>query len=721
MCIRKSLLALAACLLLPVAAPACGPDFPQSLLADRKSSLFDLPDGTFYFEAARLLPAPHDTLRAVEGSPWDDRDEVRAANDAVGLSAAEVARVKAMRAAPDEGAAAAASAGLSVELREYTLGAIAFHKGEQAAAQAHFRAVLDLPPAQRLRRGLWAQYMMGRSLAASGDSSGADAAFVNVRERALAGIPDPQGLAVASFGEQGRIAWHHGAVGPAVRWYAQQAAHDSLGGAASLLFVARSLLAHRDQLDQALADPVAQRLLAAYLYTRSGEFEQVWPVAGASSDSDANSDDASAGGAAAAEAAKAKGLIGVPEFLQIVQARGIDHFEGADRLAAGAYRAGRYDLAGRLAAKSDTALAAWVRAKLALRAGDTVAASRQYALAAKGFPQDEAWTNAVDGDQPPVQRPLCRVEAERGILALSRDDYTEAMARLYAGASEYWPDAAYVAERVLTVDELKKFVDDHVPASPPKHAAKDGEQPAATPADQLRYLLARRLMRVGRMAEALAYFDDPGLRKKAQALIDAHRDDHAWLRNARAAALFAQARLIRRDGMELFGAELEPDNAQYGGSFAADDLPSTADRHWAGGGEAARVEASAIKPDARYHYRYIAANLAEQAATLVPARSQAYAAMMCAATGWMLGTDAGSAQRIYHRYLRNGAYVSWGTNFGQSCPVPDFQSAKWLPLRQAWWSTRHWTKRFWPVPLGGGLLLVAAATFLIRRRRAGRR
>lgn len=710
MYIRKAILALSLGLLLPVAtAPACGPDFPQSLLADRKSSLFDLPDGMFFFEAARLLPAPHDTLRAVEGSAWDDHDETRAAAEAMGLAAAEVAKVKAMRAAHDADAAAAAGVGLSAELREYTLGAIAFRKGEQAAAQDHFRAVLALPPPQRLRRGLWAQYMLGRSLVASGDSSGADAAFVDVRERVLAGIPDPQGLAVASFGEQGRIAWHHGAVAPAVRWYAQQAAHDSLSGAASLLFVARSLLAHREQLDQALADPVAQRLLAAYLFTRSNEFEQVWPPAGSSPEAD--NEEASGG---EADAGKRTGLIGVTEFLQIVQARGIAHFEGADRLAAGAYRAGRYDLAGQLAAKSDTALAAWVRGKLALRAGDTATAAREYALAARGFPANEAWSDAIEGDMPSVQSPLCRVEAERGILALSRDDYLDAMVRLYAGASEFWPDAAYVAERVLTVDELKAFVDKNAPAAA-RTVPKDGVLQADSPATQLRRLLARRLLRVGRLQQALPYFDDPALRKKAQVLVDAHRDDNAWLRSARAAALFAQAKVIRRDGMELLGTELEPDNAQYGGSYGADDLPPTADRHWSGGGEAARVAASAVKPDARYHYRYLAANLAEQAASLVPARSQAYAAMMCSATGWMLDTDAASAQRIYHRYLRNGAYVPWGANFGQSCPVPDFHAARWLPLRQAWWTTRHWTKRFWPVPLGG-VLLVVGLVFWRRRR-----
>lgn len=52
----------------------------------------------------------------------------------------------------------------------------------------------------------------------------------------------------------------------------------------------------------------------------------------------------------------------------------------------------------------------------------------------------------------------CRVQAEHGILELSRGDYLQAIALLTAAGSEYWQDTAYIAERVLTLDELKSFV-----------------------------------------------------------------------------------------------------------------------------------------------------------------------------------------------------------------------------------------------------------------------
>jgi tetratricopeptide (TPR) repeat protein len=711
--IRKVALLSLACALPIAAALACGPDFPQQLLDDRKASLFNLPEGTFDFEASRLLPKPEDHLHAVEDSPWDDGSDAREKAEAIGLNADEVKKVQMMRAAPGLNAAATMGQGLAPELLDYTLGAIAFKAGDMVAAAVRFRSVLALSPVERPRRGLWAQYMLGRVLAAGGDTDHAIAAFETLRERALSGAADPLGLAVASFGEQARIQWHHGNVVDAVKSYAMQAAHGSRSGRASLLFVARSLLAHREQLDKALDDPLSQRLLAAYFYARSDEFAQDWPLAGTTTQ---ESRDAVADASSEVVPLDHKAdSLDINGFLHLVEEHGLAHFDGADRLAAGAYRAGHYPLAAQLAAKSTTPLAAWVRAKLALRSGDQARALREYATAAKGFPADEAWSEGMEGIDDDVQHPLCRVESERGVLAIGRDEYLDAMARLYAGAAEYWPDAAYVAERVLTVDELKGFVDRNVPAASKRVADANGDTPPSTPAEQLRDLLARRLMRVGRREEALAYFGDPAIRKKAEALIAAHHDDRAWSPSARAQALYAQARITRASGMELFGTELAPDNAEWDGSFPPRDLPSTKGKDFVGSGEAARVAASAAKPDERFHYRYVAADLAHQAAALLPPRSQAYAAVMCEATGWMLDTDLKHASALYREYLRNGPHVAWAADFGRTCPQPDFRSAKWLPWKQRYWQARHWLKHGWPFVLAAfGALLVLVA---VRRRR----
>lgn len=705
MCDRRAALFALACLL-PALAWACGPDFPVDLLENRKASLLEFPDGTFAFEASHLLPKPADHLPVVE---FDDPDAATAARnqaETIGLSRDEAWRVNAMRTAHSPGDAQASGAGLAPELFEYTLGALAFKAGDNAAAHAHFEKVLALPPTQRVRRGLWARYMLARTYLRTGDSELANAAFGQVRKGVRDGLPDPLGLAVASLGEQAREDWHHADVVDAVDLYAQQAAHGSASGSASLLFVARALLAHRDLLDAALADPSSQRLLAAYFYTRMNEFALAWPPAGTRVPTDYSP-----------SGATAPGSVDVAGFIAAVEQHGLDRFDGADRLAAGLYRSGHYDLAARAAAKSDTPLAAWVRAKLDLRAGRQRDALDEYARAAQGFPVEESW-NADIGYGIDVNSPHCRVESERGVLALSRGDYLEAMTRLYAGASEHWADAAWVAERVLTVDELKGFVDRNVPAARKTAASVTIAYLAATPAEQLRALLARRLLRVGRDQDALAYFDDPALRAKAVALVAARKGSNAWGRNKRAQALFAQALITRRDGLQLLGSELAPDMAIHDGSFGGDPFPLVP-ADYVGAGEAARVNASAIVPDARYHYRYVAADLARQAAALMPARSQAYAAMMCAATSWVVGLDRSRASAIYRDYLHHGAYVGWGRKFGLDCPPPDFESARWLPFKQGWWAARHWTRRNWPFGLIGIGVLVVGMALLRKRRTAG--
>ncbi len=702
MSIRKSAWFVLACLL-PTAALACGPDFPQDLLADRKASLFDLPDGSFAFEASHLLPKPEDHLRAVEADDADAATEARNKAEVAGLSSDEVWRVNAMRTASNRGAAETTGNGLAPELLDYTLGALAFKAGDMRGANEHFERVMELSPVERGRRGLWAQYMLARAYVRTGDSEHAYAGFGQVRKRALDGAADPLGLAVASFGEEARERWHRGDVAGAVNLYAQQAAHGSRSGRASLLFVARALLAHRDLLDKALDDPLSQRLLAAYFYTRSDEFALGWPPAGTHVEE-----------AYSLPSETSPNSVDVAGFIAAVQRHGLDSFDGADRMAAGLYRAGHYDFAAQLAAKSATPLAAWVRAKLALRAGHQDVALREYAAAAKGFPVEENWNDdAMAGVA--VQNPRCRIESESGVFALSRGEYVEAMARLFAGAKEHWPDAAYVAERVLSVDELKDFVDRNAPAVHKTAASVTIDYLAATPAEQLRALLARRLLRLGRGQEALAYFDEPALHAKAVALLVAQHDSDAWGRNARARALFAQAKLTRENGMELQGTELAPDMALYEGSFEMDPFPlKPAD--YVAPGEAARVNASAVVPDARYHYRYIAADLAEKAAMLVPARSQAYAAMMCSAASWVIDTDTKRASAIFRRYQHAGAWVKWGADFGRDCPAPDFDSARWLPLRQAWWRTRHFARHYWLVLLLAFGSVVTGAIGLRRRR-----
>lgn len=653
---------------------ACGPDFPNALLMDRIATLEGMPDGIFTNEARLLLRRSPDALIPQEMSAWEYRNE-----------AEEAKRRQQLRA---EGSRAATL---------YANAADAFHAGEFAQASREFGELLALSASEQGAHGLAARYSMARADLLVGNYQQAAAGFVKVREDVLAGTPDPLGLGVASFGEQAAGLWQSERYAEAVQLYAEQAARGSTSGSSSLLIVARQLTSSEGLLSKAIHDPLVQRLVAAYLYTRGDEL----------------------------------GESGINDLIAVFEAQDIATVEGADRLAAAAYRAARYELAAKLASRSDTALAWWVQAKLALRDGRDVEAADAYAKSAKAFPHDE--TGSAD---PADSATLCRVEAESGVLALSRGDYLNALQHLYDAGDEYWQDLAYIADRVVTVDELRGFVDAQVPKSTDAAAqtSKDEWTPLPTRV-QLRNLLARRLMRSDRYAEALAYFGEPGIREQARAYAVARDGMTSGGQIDRAQSAFAAAQIARIQGMELIGYEFDPDYQVYGGNFDLGERGSWDGEKWViepradivlptrfvAKDEASRLVATRAEPLARFHYRYVAANLAEQAADALPNRSQAYAAVLCAATGWMLNTDAERATALWLRYVKNGPMVPWAANFGNQCEAPDFVSAKQRLRHEQIVALKRWGRAALPWVAGGSIVLgIAIGVWFTRRKRAGK-
>ena len=285
-----------------------------------------------------------------------------------------------------------------------------------------------------------------------------------------------------------------------------------------------------------------------------------------------------------------------------------------------------------------------------------------YAAASRGFPKN---TGLDDDNEPGVQ-------GKSGIVELARGEYVDALDKLYPVAPTYWGDVAHIAERVLTVDELKNFVDANAAAMPFKSAAVSAGLP---PRARLRDLLARRLMREGRYDEALDYFYDPGTRKIAAAYADAlHEADSDWGRVDRAEALFRAASLARNSGIDIMGTETPPDVDAWEGDFDIGFGQAEVKGPFTTPGERARFAASKPKPDLRFHYRYVAADEANSAADLLPPRSQAFAVVLCDASLWMAETPGENPRvhAIYRRYLKQGAYVRWGKDFGVKCPAPDF-------------------------------------------------
>ncbi|EPJ77791.1 hypothetical protein [Pseudomonas sp. CFII68] len=701
----RHLLCLSLCLPLGPAL-ACGPDFPMRLLDNRAQSLAELPEGSFRFEVSRLGQAIAGLKPATEATrnpdySYDDLPsyvEQRNKAEQIGLTPPQQAVVERLRALTDVDQVATEAANLPDELRLYAIGAAAFNVGEHQRAVDAFQQLLALPADQRRLRSTWAAYSLGRALfavsteAGSGDpvvlQDQARAAFRQARELSIAGFSDPLELGIASLGEEARVAYTADDWDSAIGLYAIQNLQGSPVGYSSLLQLAGDLSVQPDaRLSELLKTKAVQRLVTAYLLSRVGWWDGEEPS-------------------------------GEKRLFELLQASARDNLDDADRLAAVSYQHGDYASAQAFVQKAaDTGLAWWVRAKLALRDGDKVTAAAAYAKAAQAFPNDESWGNrrTPDWNYESVQ-PKCRVEGESAILALQRGDYLQAFDQLYRGQSNYWYDAAAVAERVLTVDELKQYVDAQVPA-PPALSQEDRDNYVPLPvAASLRNLLGRRLLREGRFDEAPAYFDNADLQNKARAYGQLRQDaESKWWPTRRAEAYFNASWMARKWGMELLGYEMAPDYASLGGNYSLEPVelkvgPLVAE------GEVQRQQASAAQPEVRYHYRFVATALASQAADHLPHTSQAFAAVLCKGVGYNSSLEEQSA--LYQRYVKDGPYVDWAGDFGHQCQEPDFSKANKRYVTQALDPIRSTLRPYkvW-LEVSGAVLLVAVALGLISRRR----
>jgi cellulose synthase operon protein C len=756
---------------------ACGGDFSWQPFDDRAVTLDTMPVNTrsFAYAEAHLFPSPNDKLIPEEtGYPAearnDDIAEAVAHAEVAGLATDQAGVVQQMRAETSGDSAFNKGAMLPAAVRLYTAGAVDFHKGDSAKAIARFQAILDLPANERRDREVWAAFMLGRLYGNKNDIAEASKSFAATREFANNGAPDPLGLGVASFGEEARLHLKRAEVlqkakkmSPqqlpeygreitvAIRLYAEQAAHGSKIGTDSLRRVVDDVIDEVAAVAASICDPMVQQLLVA----RSLDGDASSPT---------NEDSSST--------SQITSTSQISTLVTSVQKCGSGNLIAADRLAAIAYRDGDYPLAHTLAIQATTPLAMWVQARLAMQTGDVAEAAKYYAAASKAFPSSGD-TNASD------EGPKALLVLENGDLTLSRGEYVDALEQLYPYAATFWEDVTHIAERVLTVDELKTFVDTHkdtqvqpavslanlpspfgneVTLYDPVEAQTQYWFPDGRgAADHLRDLLARRLVREGRYQEALEYvppvppptpwgssppkFIPPkmvpeflrgeigpnGLQRGqtapenltpdyVQALEHAKHDksnvDRArgWYRAATLAGDF-------KSGNKIMGTEGPPDNyaepaVPYGADGPTELHP---DDPFVTEGERQRFKASPPKPNFRYHYLFVGVDEALHAADLLPPRSQAFAAVLCHATAWMIDFDNcpasavdlrasptayasktpsiadpltadvlwadGDTARInltcqlYQRYLKAGAVVPWATKFGHDCPEPDFDSA----------------------------------------------
>lgn len=389
----------------------------------------------------------------------------------------------------------------------------------------------------------------------------------------------------------------------------------------------------------------------------------------------------------------------LPRWLKSFEDAGVKDQQETVMLAWICYNAARFDDARRwlaLAPADDTNALA-LRGKLAAMRGSRREARQHLSRMAAKLPTPEP--SARSGYESEVGNewyPLTTTNysavrthmllADCAVAQVARNDFAGALQTFLR--TDYWRDTAYVAERLLSVEELlalshagklprlqKMTVPDAKPLTQPLSIgyleAKYGGWSDKPELDRFTYLVARRLAREGLIQEACKLL--PADLERALRRFDAERrrsKDTRLSSKERGEALWTAAQIERRLGMELFGYEDAPDYTSCGGVFRhypfherrktalwrydwdptpetrtetlryTPVLPATADEIWCARHYGPRI-------DRRFHYRYLAADLAWQSARLLPDDSEQTAHVLATAGIWLKTNAPKSADRFY--------------------------------------------------------------------------
>lgn len=731
--------ALVLCLLsLAAPASACGPWFPDTVLDDPQSAL-RVPPVCYLEELALLFPgrAPSpeaaapandaevaDAIEAEAGSPLlrqipRERAELLGWWKAQGLDPAEIERRS--RAYTDLRRRQLSSVD-SVGMHQFTFAAPAadlperpladllppdvadfveasrlLSLGQVPEARTLWQAILDRPAAEKQFRAAGAAWMLAKT---SKTWEEAKPWYQRVREEVAAGAKDCLGLAPDAAGWLGPRE-ENPAV--ALRLLAEAWRDGSDQAIIDLRILSNKLLfnADPDQLAIAARDPLARQILILESFAiLDGDEWTSSPLAG-------------------------EREFPFTAWLTALEEHGPAQPEGADRIAWGLYSTGRFDQARDWLARANpsTPRALWLKAKFALMEGRIDQADRAFERALTLAKRQSVWKPAN-----PDLAETSWLDSERGravesyllgdaaIIDLSRGEYSRALERL--AEADNWTDAAYIAERVLTTDELLDHVRRHAPAWSQKLARywagqlDDIPKPEditpttkgvpeiwnltreSTSGDDLRYLLGRRLTREFRFREAREFMPRPML-PLYDHFVALHRAGIStrYAAEQKTAILWHEAALLREFGLLLIGTEGAPDAFERWGDFEAYDfLPMRARRlGWRTAyqyesesdtpptltekldphrvaiprvreEEIRRARAHSSTPMKRFHYRYRAAELAWKAAELAPDNSNTKVHILNSAGKWLAARDPIAADRFYKALVRR----NWSHPLGQA-------------------------------------------------------
>jgi hypothetical protein len=575
------------------------------------------------------------------------------------------------------------------EFADYHKGAAAYLTQQWEPARAAWEDLLKRPEQERHYRTVWAAFMLGKVALKTKDYPTAAQWFQRTRELAKNGFADSLGLAAESYGWEGRAEWKQEHPEKAAPLFLTQLALGDPSAVVSL----KALIPDREpvegmlnygpepdersswndeqqkeqrqkeisKLKSAAQDPLLRQLVTVHI------------LATATSPDLYSSDSEAAPGNRCAR------------WLNIIEQANLGRIEDAEYLGWVAYNNGDYKAASHwlYLSKAESGAALWLKAKLQLRAGKPADAAKTMAKAWESLRTSPAYTPPTGTDERWTEYDYFpegqhwgwgqSASGDLGGLRLARGDFVQSLDTLMKG--HLWNDAAFVAERVLTANELKQYVDG-LPATPPP---KEDEDYAA----KLRYLLGRRLAREHRYSEAGPYLSPPYdkvLEKYVKALKDGANEKLS--KAERAHAWFTAAWLARYDGMELMGTEVAPDAFVDGGEFEYPDLAKQRRSGFyqqvsydkdgnekkknvpialkASQKEIQRLSANKIDPDIRFHYRLIAGALAIKAAALLSDNSEELADVVNQAGLWVKDRDEKTGNRYYQIIDRRCAKTKIG-------------------------------------------------------------
>jgi tetratricopeptide (TPR) repeat protein len=544
--------------------------------------------------------------------------------------------------------------GLPPEFADYFQGFIAWQHPaltDTQAARVDWERVLARPESERRYKSTWAAFMLGKSWEKE-DPEKAIGYFEQVRQFARQGFHDTLGLAAASLGLEAKVYLQQTNYEAAIEMYLDQMASADPTATNSLALAAeRALGDGLDSVRPLAKNPRTRKVITAYVISRRlNEFVFTADQPGAPQSPTGN-------------------------WLLAVEEAGIKDMDSAEALALAAYRVNDMDTAGRWIKRAPgSPLCQWLQAKILLRAGNLPKAAALLARIAPLFPIIHEGTNGpvpldrkdtlTVGTNPRFHMSAERqVHGELGVLRLARGEYAQALDSLLNAG--FWMDAAYVAERVLTLDELQAYVDRFWPPVSTDQAAAEQERLGGSDVcptmlrEQIRYLLARRLTRELHGERARPYYPAAwvGAFDQLAATLRAGWNE-ASPAGERAQALFQAALITRTNGLELIGTEVAPDWHYHRGAY--EEGVTGEARGTEGFAQVVRSSKDELRrnaehqadPELRFHYRYQAASLAWEAARLLPDNTDQTAFILWQGGCFLRNRDPQFADLFYKALVR---------------------------------------------------------------------